>query len=278
MVPVTRAGRLLPRAARLAAFVAVVAGGVLFAAGRRAPAPVRSPLEELGAGLAELAAASALPAGAPRVLEVNGARLHLATSTRPEPIAAVLGEAESGCAGEAGPRLREEDDRRGFVACAAHLTAEERAAIDAPGGPEIAIGPPGFRYVYAQAGERTLVVRVFTDRPLDLDLMFPATGDAPGADVPGVPRPPGARRFLSTHELGAPQAMTVYVDAAGQPSELARWYRSRLPEQGWELSPVPLGDAIPAGDHVLVARRAGEVAALVLSSDPDRSVGILSSR
>ena len=274
MVPVT-AARLAPRVARLSVFAAAVATGALLVGGERDPAPVRSPLRDLGAGLAELAAASVAPAGAPRVLELNGARLHFATATRPERLAAVLGEAEAGC-DEAGERLREDDGGRGFVACAARLTVEERAAIDEPGAPEIALGQPGFRYVYAQAGERTLVVRFWTDRPLDLDRMFPVTGDAPGGDVAGMPRPPGARRFLSARELGAPQALTIYVDSSAEPAALERWYRAQLGAQGW--APLARQSAAgPSGDRVLVARRAGALTALVFAGDRDRSVAILSS-
>jgi hypothetical protein len=274
VVPVTRAG-IAPRVARLTVFLAAVAAGAFIAAAGRDLAPVRSPLADLGAGLAELAAVSTRPAGAPRVLELNGARLHLATATRPEPLAAVLGDAESACVGEEGGRVREDDGGRGFVACAALLTAEELAAIEAPGGAEIALGQPGFRYVFAQAGERTLVVRLWSDRPLDLERMFPATGDSPGADVAGMPRPPGARRFLSARELGAPQALTVYVDAGAEPAELERWYRTQLGEQGWD--PLDRDGAASSGDQVLIARRADELAALVFAGDSDRSVAILSS-
>ena len=269
-----RLARLAPPVARLSLFALVVAAGLQLLAGKLGRDQVDGALLDLGAGLVQLAGPGD---GQARALELNGSRLYFETTTRAAEVTAVLDDAEVGCSGRASGFQRAGDGGRGYVACLGQLTSDELAATG-----ELAVrGAPGYRYVYAQRGaERTRVVRFWTDRPVDLERLFPARGDAPGRDAVGVPRPPGARRILSAREVGAPQEITLYVDPRGESDELERWYRGELAGLGWQPVVAPPGPPPPASaDRVLMARRAGDLAALVFAGDGagGRSVAILTS-
>lgn len=254
-----RAVRLLglaPRVARLALIVTLACAGLQIGLGRVVSGKVDDALVELGAGLARMSGGS----GGPRLLELNGALLHLETAARAEPVAAVLDRAETRCAGGAGPAglWRGDDGWRGFVACFARLGAAETGTV----GEVPATSAPAYRYVYAQAGgAETQVVTLWAEDPLDLPALFPPAGDAPGRDAPGVPRPPGARRLLSARETGHGQEIVIYVDSARGAGELAGWYRGALAGLGWRVL------AAAAPDRVLVALRRDAMIALVFSVD-----------
>jgi len=258
------------RVARLTAFLVVVAIGLQMLLGKVVRAQVDGALLDLGAGLAQLAGAA--DPGQPRVLEINGSSLHFDTATHAESVTEVLDQAEAGCSAEPareGQLLRGGDGWRGFVACFARLGA----VIG-----EAARPASGYRYVYAQPGsERTLVLRFWTDQALDLDRLFPASGDAPGSDAPGIPRPPRARRVLSARETSAPQQLTLYTTESAGPDELDAWYRERLAGLGWR--PLETTGRTAPATRTLVVGRAGAIAALVFAHEESGggSVAILTS-
>jgi hypothetical protein len=277
---------LAPRIARLAGFlVAVAAGLALVAPLARRPAGAGD-LAGLGAGVLELVApAGRAPRPGPRVLELNGQRLHLETGTSADGVAGALDAAAAAChpvapgeRGAAPAPLRGGDDRGGFVACATWLSAAEAEAAVADRGDEApGARVAGYRYVYAAASGAgtTTLVRLYTASPIDLPALFPRRGDAPGRDAPGLPRPPGARRLLSAREPGQPQELTLYEVARGQRAALDRFYRAALPAGGWRALG---GTARAAAGDVLVVDRAGALAALVFAEEPDSgSVAILTS-
>jgi hypothetical protein len=90
------------------------------------------------------------------------------------------------------------------------------------------------RYVYYEANGQggTRFLTVWTDEHLLLDKLMPADGDAPGADLPDVPRYPGTVRVLSAEEHGMPQRVVVY-DGPGSPETAELFYRGRMPTLGW---------------------------------------------
>src|SRR4029079_517921 len=226
---------------------------------------------ELGSGLVQLD--QAVPHGGPRTVELNGARLPFAPRSVDDKVDDVIARAQDGCGPEKDKALKGGDGSRGFVAC----------FVPAPGaaGPQVGevreVIPPTYRYVYAQPGsEKTVVITVEADGTIELKKLFPEEGDAPGADAPGVPRPPGARRTLTAREEGSPQQMTLYVTKEKNPAELEAWYRARLPDHGWR----PLeGGRRNGGPRVLGAGRTGTLAALVFDKDESggASVAILTS-
>jgi hypothetical protein len=120
------------------------------------------------------------------------------------------------------------DERQGVEGLLARLTAF------AESGDLARVG--GLRYVYARATDEGTHFLVFhTDESLNIYEMFPQTGDAPGRDVPGLPRPEGARRFMSAWEEGDPHAITMYATTRQSADELRGWYREALPGAGWTL-------------------------------------------
>ena len=261
---------LAPRVARLSIFLVVVAVGLHFVLGRVVRAQVESTLLHLGAGILKLEAATGArdPSGrGPRVLELNGARLQVSAEGSDESVEEVLDRAEAACApGDEGRPVRGADGGRGFVAC----------FVPPPVVGEGAAAAPSYRYVYAEpGGERTVVVSVIAEGDVELARLFPPDGEAPGADAPGLPRPPGSRRVLSAREHGAPQQMTLYM-AEEEPAALEAWYRAELPALGWR--PLETGRE-QQGPRVLVVDRAGTLAALVFDREQTggSSVAILTS-
>jgi hypothetical protein len=91
-----------------------------------------------------------------------------------------------------------------------------------------------FRYVYVRklGSGKTAVRTVWTDGPLKLKEMFPASRDAAGFDSPAVPRPPESRRVFSATSAQVPFGVHIY-DAPGDRESLARFYDERMDSLGW---------------------------------------------
>jgi hypothetical protein len=65
--------------------------------------------------------------------------------------------------------------------------------------------------------------------PPDLDAMFPMTGDAPGDDLAGVPRPAGSRRAFSATVLETGHAVRIYEAEREQ-------IDAQMTQAGWKLA------------------------------------------
>lgn len=59
--------------------------------------------------------------------------------------------------------------------------------------------------------DHTHVLYIESETALDASAMFPSAGDAPGADLPDLPRPHHARRLLSLQLQGQPHALVAYA-------------------------------------------------------------------
>jgi hypothetical protein len=134
--------------------------------------------------------------------------------------------------------IRKEESGRGVVACLAR---------DDAGGMQVLLGQlremlktgdlarvGKLRYVTAEGGKdgKTHVVSVWTDGNFRIGRMFPKNGDAPGADLGVVMRPPDALRLLTAGVDGSPFGVHVYESVASQESVLAHYDRE-MPRQGW---------------------------------------------
>jgi hypothetical protein len=129
----------------------------------------------------------------------------------------------------------------GVVACAEtgegplspeHLIARIQAVLAS--GDLTRLGD--LRYVYAaRDGVRTMFVAVWSEGPLNFRRMFPAHGDAPGSDPPGIPRPQDSRRVLSTQPVGSPATLNVYQASHAHAAELGNFYAQQLPAAGFRL-------------------------------------------
>lgn len=236
---------------------------------------------------------------APRPLVLNGARILMASGSTAHDVERVLDWFEARCqerdgrlaeqirelAGandidDANPALldatlRNDAGDRGYVACLDTggerldpTAIVERVNRYLESGDLADVGH--LRYVFAERSERGAhFVAYWTEGALPVGEMFPETGDAPGVDPAGIPRPEGARRVLSAWEEAEAQSMTIWTDSAESPEELERFYRQRLPAEGWSLV-EPEGGLPSTGEgRALVVDRDGSMATLVLSADPD---------
>ena len=279
-----------------------VAGLALLLLGRgRVEARVDDAL--LGMGAQMMRYGGALVQDGARTLAINGAALWLSAGATADPVDAVLDEYESRCAaapdgdgdgdgagagaadrgapgdpgGDAplpfGAPLRGGDAGRGFVACLAAgspLGADglvERARAFVDGHDLASLGP--LHYVYAERrGDTTHFIVLRADGGLDVERMFPAAGDAPGADAPGIARPPDSRRRLSLREVGHPYGVTVYGGSPRSIDELQRYYRDALAADGWRIvRRSPTGEG-PAGQAHYAAVRDGALALVVFGAEP----------
>ncbi len=269
--------RHLPHATRLAAFVVTGLAVTSVVAVRQARAQMHEGMRHLARQLMPYAEQGVIEA--PRRVEINGESLYLAMGTTHDSVAAALDYYESWCdrraghvtesiaqadgsafgplwsqGGRLGPRLeavREGDDAEGYVICVdvgdRRLTGSElsqrlRAVVDT--GDLSRWG--NLRYAYAQrASTGTRIITVATDGPFNLLRMFPAEGDAPGHDAPGLARYPGMRRVLSAHEDGHPNGLGMYT-ARAPVADVRAWYQTAMARQGWTLSDVPRDARLPA--------------------------------
>lgn len=254
---------------RLSCFLAVASAAATTAALRAARGRSLELAESVGAQLMRFAGAERQDE--PRQLVVNGMILHVSSGAAERSVGEVLDHFERTCrrrvsdgfvsaaslAGVSGPAVpaasspegrgaawvpveRQEDAERGLVACldpmgrelspAAVLGALERFLET---GDLAAVGE--LRLVFARRGEsRTAFLAIWTEGPTALLDAFPATGDAPGRDVPGVPRPPRSRRILSAYEAETDPELAIYEsDATAEAT--AEHYRDAMKALGYAL-------------------------------------------
>jgi len=192
----------------------------------------------------ELAQVSDFLTGAETIL-VNGEQLHHASTYVDQDVSVVLDRFESACRSSPGavgramnglPNnvakknekatlslaarlgiIRQEDKGRGMIAC----FVDERPTSIFDFKDRLRrfvatkrLGEFGrLRYLYAEQkpGGQTHVVTTWADTELDLRAMFPAEGDAAGADSRVVPRPPNAKRTMSAAADGVPYGLWMYA-------------------------------------------------------------------
>lgn len=89
-------------------------------------------------------------------------------------------------------------------------------------------------YVRAERhGDKTLVRSLWSEGRLAMSSLFPAEGDAPGADLRDVPRPRGATRILSARIVGTDRRVVGY-DTRLTRAELNDFYGPELQRRGWK--------------------------------------------
>ncbi|MCS6915797.1 MAG: hypothetical protein RMK29_15590 [Myxococcales bacterium] len=91
------------------------------------------------------------------------------------------------------------------------------------------------RLVYARrAGLHTEYLIAWSERPMPRTVLEPVqSGDVPGRDVAGVPRPQGAVRSFSFEEPGAGYRLVMYR-VAESPEQALRSAAARLDAEGWQ--------------------------------------------
>jgi len=243
-------------------------------------------LEDAGAGMLSYARAGHLDAS--RTLHVNGLVLRVLSGSTRDSLTAVLDFFHERCRRVGGelarlapsapgrsvhplparvfePVLRREGTQTGYLGCldlgAAPLGLEpllRRLRAFARDGDLAVLG--GLRFVWAaREHEHTTYVAVWNAGSLRLADLAPARGDAPGADVDGIPRPPGSRRVMSVFQEGA-APMLVGYRAQLPASALGARYRKALIDGGFV---VREGARAPGAPAFLVASR-GAASTLVM--------------
>jgi hypothetical protein len=259
---------------RAAVVVAVLVSGLGALSLREARAAFGERLLGFGGDLARLSGFRM--ASTPRRVSVNGVQLELVSASTPLSVKETLDRLEVICRKRGGvvgadqaaqlllnpvappargwlePRMRKETESKGMLACLdtsgpltlSDLTARLSSFVRT--GDLSDVG--GLRYAVAERqGSSTAVLFFWSEGAMPLKAMFPKSGDAPGADPAGVPRPRGARRLLSGIEHGAPFSFTAYTTDATSPESLVGWYQASLYEAGFAVTADSAG--------VLVARR-----------------------
>ncbi|MBX3193155.1 MAG: hypothetical protein KF819_39590 [Labilithrix sp.] len=236
------------RALRMAAYSLFAFGALAAAASRSVYADAREMGISVGHQLTKLEDLT----GAASLVRVNGAELHRASARTPQSTREVLDRYEAHCRKSPGTLgrvmrdiptaladridlshddrlrasiVRDEHDGRGMVVCfvddedasSRGLVEKLRAVVDT--GDLSKLGR--FRYVFAEPSRSseggTHVVTFWCDGELNVQKMFPASGDAPGTDSALAPRPAQSRRTLSASVEGYPAAVRVYESSARRP-------------------------------------------------------------
>jgi hypothetical protein len=112
--------------------------------------------------------------------------------------------------------------------------------------------------VYAQkVGELTDYVAVFSDAPLPPNVLSPQNGqDAPGSDVPSVPRPAGALRSFSLSEPAVGYTAVSYIVEAPPHSAFSETV-AQLRSVGWTGDSAFAQAANRSGNLMLRLERPG---------------------
>jgi hypothetical protein len=252
--------RLLGKIGRLALFLAVCLGVLLYVDYRIARATVMDRLLGLGQRMAPYLD-DGRATEKPRVVRINGVPIYVAAGQTPHPPSfvrkwyqdryAARGDGldelsqkmrQKGILPPEAPSLNQlafGDGEKGGVAAldfGQKLSLEalkERLARFAGAGDLGAIAR--LRYVYYErTGEGgTRFLTVWTDERFNLGQFMPGERrDADGFDLKDVPRYPGTVRVLSAEEQGMPQRMVVY-DGPGSADNAQMFYRARMRTLGW---------------------------------------------
>jgi len=133
--------------------------------------------------------------------------------------------------------LRRDDDDRGYVFCVApdHALSNaeklQRMGLFGRSADLHVVGD--LRYVAVRkSADGTQVVTAWTEGPFNLIHMFPMTGEAPGEDFGGVPRPDGSRRVLSGTIEGAEYGVNAF-EVGGEIPEVMTGLDTKLTAAGW---------------------------------------------
>jgi hypothetical protein len=215
---------------------------------------------------------------APRRLSVNGLEFHLVTASTPLSVKDTLERLHGLCRIRGGIQMPEtllkgapsrSEPHSGLVDGTISRVAQHEgvlACLDTGGPLDLAeltrrlgqVSKSGdlsllgeLRYVVARReGDLTTALILWTEGAAPLLRSFPGTGDAPGQDPEGCPRPGRTRRLLAAQELGAPYSVTVYSVDGQEPAGLREWYAEALKGAGWTVRRQ-------GGDRALIASRGG---------------------
>jgi len=284
---------------RVAGFLALVAAGLGYVAVRSAYAEAERAIRGLGQQLvSELGPAIV---GAPQPLLINGQRLFISSTQSTLSVREVLDQVAASCTSRAEPGrpplpwageaqsaespapapalsplvrtlledpermsiLRNEGADEGHLACLARSgDARGVMAFLVASGDLSRLGD--VRYVTARKLDsgKTHIIALWSEDELHIGSLFPEWGDAPGSDLPDVPRPPESTRPLCATAGNRAFGLRLY-DSARPQVEVLEFYARELPSRGWDPLPTRLAAGkLSDGTSVRAFTRAGHVVAL----------------
>jgi len=95
----------------------------------------------------------------------------------------------------------------------------------------------------------------------------PASGpneDVPGRDVPGVPRPPFARRVLCLDGIGGVPSMIVFYEGGGNEAEIQKHYIQKMTASGWTFAEEVATLFSEQIQHQVLSFHRGQASCLIL--------------
>lgn len=294
-------GTKLARVARLGTFIVVLLSLGSWLAFTRTEAQFGDDLLGMGESLMDFA--DPVHSSGPRALSINGEVVHLISGSSPEDLTDVLDAFEEVCLRQDGefrsqienfyrenpearhrslmerfrPSIRRlgegaDGSRRGTVGCL-DLGTERRTAsqlLDAAHefnetGDLSRLG--NIRYLFAQDadGGRTHYVALWTEGEFHIRNVLPGDADAPGAELPGIPRAPDARRSISAFEVGRDDRFVMYEGSSMSEWELEHFYRTSLTDAGWSVLDAVNEEG--ASSQLVVAMRDGRQVYISTNTD-----------
>jgi hypothetical protein len=210
-----------------------------------------------------------------RTLLVNGARIELRTGVTTDSIDAVLARQRELCGpAHTTPIVRSQSALEGVLGC--FVATDDTSLIDRllafeETGDLATLGELRATWVMASGDERRYVLIAARDT-LALSRMFPSTGDAPGVDVPSLPRPPEARRVLSSFQH-AEEPMLVAYRSTLEAAALERRYLELLERAERHVERTLLRDR--NDETVLLVRDPTSAHLVLLGSDGDGTLVVI---
>lgn len=294
-------GTKVARVARLSTFIVVLLCLGSWLAFTRTEAQIGDNLLGMGESLMDFA--DPVHSSGPRALSINGEVVNLISGSSEEDLMDVLDAFEEVCLRQdaefrtqidefyrANPEARHrslmerfrpsirrlgegaDGSRRGTVGCL-DLGTERRTAgelLDAAHefnetGDLSRLG--NIRYLFAQDadGGRTQYVALWTEGEFHIRNILPGNSDAPGTELPGIPRAPDSRRSISAYEVGRDDRFVMYEGSSMTEWELEHFYRTSLIDAGWSVEDAVNEEGAPS--QLVVAMRDGRQ--VYISTDTD---------
>lgn len=206
----------------------------------------------------------------PRLVELNGFPLHLQIGRTAESPRQVVDFYERSCARShhsAGPPplLRRDGEDASLLVGVDGDGEQVRQRMAAARQHFIHTAPLCMAYAHL-AGDATDFMAVWSDAPLPPRVLSPPPqGDAPGYDIPGVPRPTGTRRSFNLVEPAVGYIIVAYVSEE-QPAVAFREAVNQLVAEGFAIDGAMGRAAADAGRLLLTLDRTGQN--LLISAEP----------
>jgi hypothetical protein len=248
----------------------------------------RGEAERLHALTQKLAPLAARHAGARRLI-VNGSPIVFGTKTSKTDVARSLDTVRDEC--QSGDRaamlaLPAETSERPSSGPAPELRRIDREQDGAEAGAVLCVfgdaksdgHSPQIRFSLARRvdAKTTSVFTIATETEASLETLYPLEGDAPGHDLPGVPRPLASRRDFSATFEGEAYGVWIY-EAPGAMTDVVARYDVQMAAAGWKRS-ASVAEAFPDaraytrdGLELVVSFEAREGATFVSLAPLDRS-------